>query len=105
MAEMTFAIKDEGSAKAWVAKANALAEELNTLNEKVARVIEYLEKSSEGDIVANLVIAANAAIKAANQIMTVFKDICKGLNDAIDKLVEGVGSLVSKLGSIFGIGD
>lgn len=93
----TLAFKNEGDAKAWVAKANELNHEAKTLNQMVGQILKTIELDSEGDIVVKLIQAANSMLKFATQVMEVMENIANTISNVIDSIVENVTSVVGKI--------
>lgn len=96
------AVKDEASAKQWVAKAEALNQRADELNKKVGALLRALGDGGVGDIVTTLVQYGTQTLQFAQQIFDGVTQICQAISGLVDMLKDVVSGLVNAVKGIAG---
>jgi len=96
------AVKDRGTAEAWIAKANALNQRAKEANEMVSALLRQLDEGAAGEAVVKLVQFGNQMLTFAQQIYEGVTQICNAISGVIDLVAETVSNVVSAISSIAG---
>ena len=96
----TIAVRDQGTAEQWVAKANSLNSRALDVNNRVGALLRQLDEGSAGDVVDTLVQFGTQAMGFAGKIFDGVTSICTGISQVISTTREIVDTAKSVVTSI-----
>ena len=100
----TLAVKDEGTAREWLAKAEALNQRAHELNNRVGSLLQQISEDSEGELVTKLVEWGNKCLVFAQDILEGCKQIASGISSVINTVKDAVSNVVGFIGKVMGLG-
>ncbi len=94
------AVKDRGTAEAWVAKASALNKRADDANRQVGALLRQLDDGAAGDVVDTLVQFGNKTLDFSQQIFDGVTKICDGITEVVNAVEETVSTVTNVINTI-----
>lgn len=103
--DVQISIKDEASARAWLANVTLLNEDYHTAMQEAGQTLEDMENFAEGTVVDDFVDLGSKILNAAKSTYEAIGSIADTVNTVIEKtkdFVSEAAGVIGKVISIFG---